>query len=180
MITIITTPNTVQVDRNTTDSVILTPETNQVTVQESSNQVIISPSSTQSVVVNSQGIQGPPGPPGTGGYSEGVASESISVYQILSSIGSSLSVADPTDMSHIGKVIGIAIQSVSGGATVRYVQTGTISGGSWIAGSRYYLGLDGSLSTTPQAVGRVFQQFIGIATSMDTLVVNMSPPIILE
>lgn len=165
-------------------------QTSQATVSEESDTTVVVTTSTNSVTVEKQpspsvtvspvGLQGPPGPPGTSGYSEGVAGETISVYKVIAITGSSIIVADPTNLNHAGKVVGIAIQSANSGSALQYVQIGTILGGSWTPGTVYHLGLAGNLSTTPRAVGAVFQQAMGVGQTSSSFSIIPFPPLLLE
>lgn len=152
----------------------------QVVVTTQTSNVVAETSASPTVTVSPVGLVGPPGPPGTNGYSEAIAGETISVYQVLAISGSAVVVADPTNINHVGKVVGVAIQSASPSSTIQYVQIGTILGGSWSPGTRYYLGLAGSLATNPQALGAVFQQALGVGLTTTSFSIIPSPPLLLE
>lgn len=154
-------------------------ETTVLVTTQTSNVIVDSPAAT-SVTVSPVGLQGNPGPPGTNGYSEGTAGETISVYKVIAITGSSIVVADPTNLAHAGKVAGVAIQSANAGSALQYVQIGTILGGSWTPGTVYYLGLAGNLSTTPRAVGAAFQQAMGVGQTSSSFSIIPSPPLLLE
>jgi len=134
--------------------------------------------STPTVTVSQVGVQGPPGPPGTGGYSTVVAGEDISVYQVIAIGSDGLAyIADPTNVDDLGQVLGVAIQSASASGTLQYVSTGTILGGSWSEGEKYFVGLNGSLSTTPRAVGAQWLQFIGVGKTSNSFNIALGQPV---
>ena len=155
-------------------------ETVVTAITSSTPAALIEKTSQSSITVSPVGQVGPPGPPGNSGYSEGVAGATISVYQVLAISGDQVVPADPTNLAHAGRVIGVAIQSAIAGSTVQYVKIGTILGGSWTPEALYYLGLGGNLSTTPRATGAVFQQMIGIGKTSTSFCISLSPPLLLE
>lgn len=155
-------------------------ETVVTAITSSTPAALVESTSQSSVTISPVGLQGNPGPPGTNGYSEGTAGETVSVYKVLAITGSSIVVADPTNLAHAGKVVGVAIQSANAGSALQYVQIGTILGGSWTPGTQYYLGLAGNLSTTPRAVGAAFQQAMGVGQTSSSFSIIPSPPLLLE
>lgn len=74
----------------------------------------------------------------------------------------------------------MAIQSATANNTLQYVSTGTISGGSWTPGVRYFIGASGSLTTSPRPIGSVWSQYIGTGRTSTSLDVNLGIPILLE
>ena len=94
---------------------VVVEELSAALVQNSLSEAVVhSTSSTPSITVSQVGVQGPPGPPGTGGYSEVVAGESISVYQVIVIGSDGLAyIADPTDVNDFGLTLGVATQSAS-------------------------------------------------------------------
>jgi hypothetical protein len=134
-------------------------------------------SGTGEITVVTVGYQGPPGT-GTGGGSE-TAGTSISADTAVVLIGGLLYPANPTNLAHAGKVIGVASQSGLVGATINYQFAGEVAGGSWTQDSFYFVGLNGVLSTTPNASGAVWSQLIGYAKSSSVLVVNTGQPVAL-
>lgn len=158
---------------------ITVEERSTTTVENDVTEAIVSSvNSAPSVTVSQVGTQGPPGPPGTGGYSEVVAGEDISAYQVIVIGSDGLAyIADPTDINDFALTLGVAIQSASASGTLQYVSTGTISGGSWVEGERYFVGLNGSLSTTPRAIGAQWLQFIGVGKTSNSFNITMGQPV---
>lgn len=130
------------------------------------------------VLVSQVGVQGIPGPPGTGGYSEAIAGENISIYQIIvSGSDGKAYIADPTNINDLGLVLGVAISSATTNTTVQYVSTGTINGGSWSLGAKYFLGLNGLLTTSPISLGSTWLQFMGVGKTSSTFNITLGNPI---
>lgn len=158
---------------------VVVEETSSAIVQNTLSEAVVhSTNSTPSITVSQVGVQGPPGPPGTGGYSEVVAGEDISVYQVIVIGSDGLAyIADPTDINDFGLTLGVAIQSASASGTLQYVSTGTISGGSWVEGAKYFVGPNGSLSTTPRAVSAQWLQFIGVGKTSNSFNIALGQPV---
>lgn len=123
---------------------------------------------------------GTQGPPGVGQGASGgtaIAGEVISADKVVILSGGKLYHADPTNIAHAGKVVGIASQSGAMGAPIMYQQAGEVPGGSYTQDSFYFLGLNGALSTTQNASGAVFSQLIGYAKTTSVFVVQMGQPV---
>lgn len=168
---VVQTSSPEQLEIETTSATVVTNQLSNVEVSEATPI-------TSSVTISQVGTQGIPGPPGTGGYSEIEAGESISIYQVIvSGVDGRGYIADPTDLDDIGSVLGVAISSATIGNTVQYVSTGTITGGSWTVGAKYFLGLNGSLSVTPRALGANWLQFIGVGKTATTFNIILGDPV---
>lgn len=159
---------------------IIVEEDNTTNIVTSLNpSVVVVEGSSPSITISGIGIQGPSGPPGTGGYSEAIAGTSISVYQVIVQGNDGKAyVADPTNISHVGKVLGVAIQSATNNNSLQYVSTGTINGGSWTPGTLYFVGVSGILSSSPIAVGARWSQFIGTGKSSTSFNVGLGIPVV--
>ncbi|MBX9669379.1 MAG: hypothetical protein K2X93_17270 [Candidatus Obscuribacterales bacterium] len=105
----------------------------------------------------------------------GTAGETISAHKVLVLVDGELFHADPTDIAHIGLIVGVSVSAANIGEEVRYLQAGELTGGSFAEGERYYVGLAGALSTTPLAVGAVWRKFIGVSKSTTVLVMSPGP-----
>lgn len=125
--------------------------------------------------------QGPPGPEGPSGIGTAtfIAGETLGVLSVVVSLGGKLYKADPTNSNHLGKVVGVTLQSVSLNDTCKVAIIGTIVDGTWTSGATYWVGLNGTLSVTPRAVGASWFQKIGIAHTTGIFVVDKGVPIII-
>lgn len=123
------------------------------------------------IEVTSVGLQGSIGPSGGSAYSV-VTGEVINAYQGVVLIGGQAFIADITDISHIGRFIGLARQTVNSGFPIDIQYTGKISGGLFIPGSRYYLGLNGILTTNPEPPGALWTMIVGVAESSSDLILT--------
>jgi len=160
-------------------AVIVEEDNTSYIVSRYNPSVIIVEESTPTITISGIGIQGPSGPPGTGGYSETTAGESISVYQVIvQGVDGKAYIADPTNASHAGKVLGVAIQSATSNNSLQYIATGTINGGSWTPGTLYFIGLSGSLSSSPRAIGARWSQFIGTGKTSTSFNVGLGIPMV--
>ncbi len=120
------------------------------------------------------------GPPGTGQIT-GLTSAPVNAFTAVALINGLLVPADPTNLAHIGRVVGVATQSTAiVGGEVSYSELGPISGGVFTPGARHYLGLNGQITTTPKAPGALWAQVLGNGMSGTTdFNINMEQPIIL-
>jgi hypothetical protein len=85
-------------------------------------------------------------------------------------------VADSSDLTHMDKILGVAITNQVAGGSVSVVTIGTIDGFSGlIVGTEYFVSSGGALTITPPTTG--FTQVMGIATSATEFLVNMRLPL---
>lgn len=154
------------------------PEDDDITVvvQPTPIQVTVEPQNIEVTIAGTQGPQGPPGPSGSGG-GQASAGETISGHTLVVMINGLLYEADPTNAAHGPLVVGVASQSGTTGALINFTQVGVVTGGSFVQGQRYFAGLNGVLSTSPQAPGAVWMKSIGLAEDSTDLIVNMGPTI---
>lgn len=124
------------------------------------------------------GIQGPPGADG-GASATGIAGENISVYMAIVAIGGQLFKADPTNINHVGRIVGVSLQSASSGNSITYRSIGDIAGGTFNSNESYYVGLNGELSTSPYQGNFVWHQKVGVGKTGSILAVLISPAVIL-
>ena len=125
------------------------------------------------------GSPGTPGEPGAGISGSALTGEDIIIYRVVALVGGFMYHADPTNINHAGKVIGVASQSCSSGGLCTYQQVNELSGGSFSSGSLYWAGLTGALSTSPTPPGGVWKQRIGVAKSPGVLLINLGEPVLL-
>jgi hypothetical protein len=122
---------------------------------------------------------GTQGVPGTGSYLTVTAAESISAYQVVALVNGEAYVADPTDITHANRVIGLATQSATAGETLRVAQSGSVDGGIFVANSVYYVATNGNLSTTQLPVGAVWTKLMGVGKSSSVVIINMGETVYL-
>ena len=125
------------------------------------------------------GPQGPQGVPGAGNSFPGICGGQISSGCVVVLSDGLLYRADPTNLAHAPLVAGISSQSGNIGDTITVISAGDLDGESLTQGSRYYVGLNGSLSTTPIAVGAMWVQAVGIAQTNSMLLVKLNPSVTL-
>jgi len=123
-----------------------------------------------------EGLQGPPGLPG--GTLYGTAGANIMAYQILVLLAGLIYPADPTDILHVGFVVGVARTSALTGQPVQYQVAGELTGASGLTAGRAYIGLSGVISPTPKAVGSAWRQQVGVVESSSKLVLGIRKPTI--
>jgi hypothetical protein len=133
----------------------------------------------QPAVRGFQGAPGPQGPPGAGSPTFSLpAPATVSQYAPLISSGSSVAVADSSNVAHAGKVVGIAAISANVGDNldVQFQSTIVNSGWNWDVTKPVYL--NGSqLSQTPPTTG--FVQIIGVPVTPTTLLIQLQPPCVI-
>lgn len=141
---------------------------------------ITSPGPTQIITIGTQGPPGPPGPAGSGGTFSAIAGETITINTVVVLLSGLLYIADPSNSSHAGAVVGIAITSGDVDNSITVMQSGTISGLSDLSVDNiYYVGLDGSLSTDMVAAGATWFQGLGRPISTTALVLSLGPNVLL-
>lgn len=140
------------------------------------------PQSCRITTIGIQGLTGPTGPIGPSGASalfEGTAGASILAFTAVVMVAGLLYPADPTDISHAGLVVGLAISSASVSDPVTVQVVGEVISGVFPSNSRMYIGLAGVLSTSPSAIGAVWKKSIGLTKNVTTLVLSIQPTIII-
>lgn len=110
-----------------------------------------------------------------------VGTGGMSAYQVafISSANTIMS-ANAVNTSHAGRIVGILTADGTAGATGTVKTSGEINNPAWNlnAGSIYYLGSGGEITSVPPTVG--FVQKMGVAQDVTTLFVQIEPPIILN
>lgn len=153
-----------------------------VTINETVYSVdVISNSNEVSVSYGSPGAQGPEGPTGPGGGSGAtvIAGETISGHRAVAILGGLAYLADPTNPAHGLAIIGVVRDAASIGNSCTYYTAGEITGGSFVSDTDYFVGLLGTLSSTPSAVGATWMKRLGTTVSSSTLVLEFDPTILL-
>lgn len=145
-----------------------------VVVEESSNEISITHGSP-----GAAGAEGPQGADGAGASATVVAGEAISGHRVVVILGNQAYLADPTNLAHASSTIGVVRDAISVGNTGSYYLIGEINGGSFTSDTDLFVGLNGTLSTTPIAVGAVWMKRMGTAKSSSVLVIGMDPTILL-
>ena len=87
--------------------------------------------------------------------------------------------ATAENITHAGRVVGIALNDAVTGEIVRVKRSGSVTKDSWdfIPGQRYYLGPGGEFTLDPE--GMAFIQKMGLAESATSLFIQMEPPTII-
>lgn len=138
-------------------------------------KIIIQPLVTQLVLkdpirIRTVGTVGPMGPPGFGQQAVVGTAEcgaNVNFLTALVLISGLVYPADPTDSSHLGKVVGVSRQSALLGNDVEYVLAGEVPSATATLDGEYYVGLGGALSQTQVAVGAVWTQAMGKGVDSD-------------
>lgn len=170
--------NTVVIEQ-TPNTIVLGDESTTTVIQETVNTVVV-PDSRPTVIIQTGLLQGPPGPPGPTGtsYITGITGENIGTYLLLVLIDGLIYKADPGDLSHVGKLIGISITAATIGNQIFYVQNGKIGGTGLITDARYYAGPAGVLSTNPTYGGALWRKSLGVAESPSAFVIILQSEVI--
>lgn len=104
-----------------------------------------------------------------------VAAEYIPAYSVVTVSGE---IADSSNYNHFGKVVGIALNTVSPGAEVVVCYNGLMNSPDWTWNHNSVLFLNGkNLSFTAPLVG--WNQIIGVSSGTKGMVVNVTLPILL-
>lgn len=135
------------------------------------------------VSVGAQGPAGPPGPPGpSGGALSAIASidlETLGNAVVVLDSGE-LALADPTNVAHATLLLGVNVTTGLATTSVDYITEGEIIGLSGLSrGSLYFLGLNGTLSTSPEAAGATWLRALGNANSATSFVLDKQFPVLL-
>lgn len=137
--------------------------------------------------VISLGIIGPPGPQGPAGppaaalqAPAGSNLNTLGTVIVLNTSGE-LIPADPTNINHATLLLGMSISTGSIGDTIQYLTVGEIAGMTGLTtGQSYWLGLNGSLSTSYLAAGATWFRFLGNAQSTTSFILDKQPPVTLS
>lgn len=138
---------------------------------------------SESVVQVQEGLRGPQGPqgvPGAGNSISITATSPIGGNRAVRGDGlGSVAYADSSDVTHIGKCIGITMNAASIGETLEIAISSEITEPSWNwAIGPIYLGVNGLLTQTVPSTG--FVQRIGTAVSATRVVVLVHQPILIN
>jgi len=155
--------------------IINTPTIVTVINQQASTRVLVPGATT----IISVGTQGPPGPPGTGTTLTANTGASLAAFTVVVMVAGVLIAADPTNASHAPLFAGITLTSAAMGAPVNYIPLGQVDGISGLSQVRYYVGLNGSISTSVTAPGAVWQKSLGYGKSSSSLILMPGPSILL-
>ena len=156
-------------------SVVIAPEVIVVaTIQQPQNIAVV------------LGILGPEGIQGVPGVSGGMLVQFLATIPIgghrcvVLDTNERALYADNTELSHIGKVLGVTTGAVESEALAT-IQTGgemTEPSWSWVLDVPIWLGTNGLLTQTPPATG--FSQVIGFPISATKMFISQREPIILS
>ncbi|MCK5919386.1 MAG: hypothetical protein KAG66_00490 [Methylococcales bacterium] len=130
----------------------------------------------QEITVVATGVQGPEGysqPAGEASV-EYTSSETLNMYSPVIATGGLVAKADQSDLTHLGKVLGLALTSATAGGTVRVLQIGRVVNPtwSWLPGP-IYLGV-GVLTQVPATNGIL--QVLAVAVSATEILVAVKQP----
>jgi len=157
----------------------------EIIVNETLQTVEIISEETKLVEIVTAGPQGMQGPQGA----QGEAGQNYVVKPALGNIGGerfvignlngTVSYADATNLSHLGRVVGITLNAASDGDDVEVLIFGYIEFNGWDfdISAPVYLSTDGLITQTQPTTG--FSQIVGFAESPTRLFINLREPIIL-
>lgn len=132
--------------------------------------------------VITQGIQGPPGTPGaqgTGNTISGIAGQDLPAFTLVALSAGKFIKLDPTNSAHAPLYAGMTLTTVLNNAAVNVAQLGEVSGlSSLVQDQRYFVGLNGTLGTVPQAVGATWVKTVGFAVNATTILLVNFPSIL--
>lgn len=148
-----------------------------IIVQVIDESAVIEINSSDIVTIDIAGTQGPAGPGGVNITNSAIAGMTISSYHAVVLLNGLLYHADNSTISHANYVVGVSAQSGVSGNSIQYQCAGELSGGSFIQNTRYFVGLDGNLtSSIPQSPN--WLKSIAIAKDNSTLVINLGQTIL--
>lgn len=156
---------------------MITQETIITVIQQPRSNIVILPGPTRILNI---GTQGPSGPAGSGSEITGICGANISIGTACVLVDGLLYPADPTNLSQSGLYVGVALTSGTTSQSITVAQLGTVSTSGLSAGSRYFVGLLGILSTTPIAVGANWMRYVGTAQSSSALILVSSVSVVLD
>jgi len=157
----------------------------EIIVNETPQTVEILSEEIELVEIITAGPQGPQGPQGARGESN----ESYIIKPVQGNIGGqrfvtgningTVSYADATNLSHLGRVIGITLNAASDGDDVEVLIFGYVEFNGWDfdISAPVYLSTEGLVTQTQPTTG--FSQIVGFAESPTKLFINLREPIIL-
>lgn len=105
----------------------------------------------------------------------------VNIGQLVFSLSSYVSPASSNDTGQFGKVIGIATsqaKKLDDPVSVRLSGVVTTTNNALVKGTTYYVGIGGSVTSTPPGVG--YSQKVGVAVSPTELALNIEQPILLS
>jgi hypothetical protein len=161
----------------------LIPGTVTITSEFGDSTVTVIPGPVRVVSVGAQGPQGPPGPEGPAGSGStinAVCGTSIAAGIAVCLVDGLLFPADPTNVNVNGLYVGVSTESGTESSTIAVAQLGLVTTTSLTAGSRYFVGLLGNLSTSPIASGANWMRYVGTAQSPTELVLVSSVSVVLD
>lgn len=121
-------------------------------------------------------IAGLPGPAGDGITFVASADQAIGGHRVVRSTATGCDYADSSNLTHLGKVIGMTNEATSSGNLVKIWPAGKITDPSFNFDlGPVYLSTNGLLTQTPPTTG--FIQQIGVALSQTTILVQILNPI---
>lgn len=109
-----------------------------------------------------------------------VAGENISSSNVVMLINGEAFKYQPGDETNYGRAVGIAKNATITGGTVTIQMMGKVNIPGWglIPDALYYAASNGGVSVTPPSSGLL--SFVGVAKDVDTLIVDIDEPIILN
>lgn len=143
---------------------------------------------TQDVVtIISETTQGPAGAQGAQGISAGAILRTVSTpvggHRLVVSIAGQVLYADPSNIAHMGKLLGITMGAAIAGGSVEIRSDGEVQEPSWsfVVDQPVYLGASGlPTQVVPSAPGAAFLQVIGFASASNRVLINPFQPITLS
>lgn len=165
------------------DDVLEVP-TEQVLLESGSDNTLLEP--VESLVLLSEGIQGPPGPAGIPGPAGGqlmqrrAGMDTSALLVVYEDIFGEVWPADPGVESDVLALLGVTVSAAARRQPVNVQRTGHIDDAAWQLqpGKRVYLGRQGNLTQEPPAAG--YDVLIGMALTSTRLLLNIQDPIELE
>ncbi len=126
------------------------------------------------------GVQGPPGPPGPDGGLASftlLAGQAISGHRLVVSVGGQVFLADPYDLAHLGKVIGISQHAAALGDPLSVLNAGLIENVGWgFDSGQVWLGALGQVVQAPPLTG--IDQVVGVSVSPTQLFIDIEEPVL--
>jgi len=159
---------------------IIAGETSELVIEDegAASLSIVGDSEVLELDMGTTGPQGPPGDPGAAGsVLAKTASAAIGGHRVVVASGADgVLVADPSDITHLHRVIGITEGAavLGDGIDVRYAGEMTEGSWNWTPDAPVYAGAAGVLTQTPPS--GAWLRIVAVAISATRIVVDLREP----
>lgn len=165
---------------------VIRPEEQAVVVQIDKDSDVVVQRDVESVVITTQGGQGPPGPSGAPGPAGGqvfqrmAGMDTSALLVVYEDMFSSVWPADHDVERDVLALLGVTVNAAARGQPIHVQRIGYIDDAAWQLepGKRVFLGRQGRLTQEPPQAG--YDVLIGTSITATRLLLNIQDPIELE